>query len=110
MAIATFLESPIRNFRFVTLPQEIPERKSLEIQKSKTKTHGNSALVFFLNTPRISTSFLIDPWHFHMFFLQDPWKFHVLNPPPPRPPPTPSCCLDFFWNILLMINLPVAMT
>ena len=38
---------------------------------------------FFLNTPGISTSFLVDPWNFHMLFLQDPRKFHVLNPPPP---------------------------
>ena len=35
---------------------------------------------FFSNTPGNSTSFLIDPWHFHMVFLQYPWKFHVLNP------------------------------
>ena len=70
-------------------PQKIPEKKSfypwkfckfvwhpLEIPKSKTKTHGNSALVF-----------LEHPWNFHMFFLQDPWKFHVLNLSPPFPFP-----------------------
>ena len=43
---------------------------------------------FFLNTPGNSTSFLIDPWNFHVLFLKYPWKFHVLNP----------LCLDFFWN------------
>ena len=34
----------------------------------------------FLNTPGISTYFLIDPWNFHMLFLQYPWKFHILDP------------------------------
>ena len=51
--------------------------------------------LFFLNTPGISTSFLTDPWNFHMFFPQDPWKFHVFNPP----------CLDFFWNSPMIMGL-----
>ena len=38
--------------------------------------------------PWNSTSFLINPWKFHMLFLWYPWKFHFLNPP----------CLGFFWN------------
>ena len=66
----TFLKSPPGHFRFVTLPHEILEKKSfypwkfckfvwhpLEIPKSKTKTHRNSALVF-----------LEHPWNFHFFF------------------------------------------
>ena len=112
-----FLKSPPGNFRFVTLPQVIPERKSfypwkfckfvwhpLEIPKSKTKTHGNSALVF-LEHPGISTSFLIDPWNFHMFFLQDPQKFHVLNPLPP-PVWIFSGIAQWQKNLLLKIFYP----
>ena len=38
--------------------------------------------------PWNSTSFLINPWKFHMLFLWYPWKFHFLNP----------TCLFFFWN------------
>ena len=57
------------------------------------KTHGNSIWVF-LEHPCLgnSTSFLIDPWNFHMLFLQYPSKFHV-------PQPLLLCWhLDFFWN------------
>ena len=97
----TFLKSPPGNFRFVTLSQEILERKSffypwkfckfvwhsLEIPKSKTKTHGNSALIF-----------LEHPWNFH-FFFNWPLEFpHVFSSRPPEIPcPQPSC-LDFFRN------------
>ena len=42
-----------------------------------------------------STSFLIDPWNFHV--IQYPWKFHV----------SPNSChllgLDFFWNSPLLL-------
>ena len=41
----------------------------LEIPRSKSKTHENSTS-FPLSTPGNSTSFLIDPWNFHIFFLQ----------------------------------------
>ena len=46
---------------------------------------------FFLNTTgnSNSTSFLNDPWNFHMLFFKYPWKLHVLNSP---------TCLGFFWN------------
>ena len=37
---------------------------------------------FFLSTPRNSTSFLIDPWHFHMLIPQYPWKVHALSSTP----------------------------
>ena len=52
---------------------------------------------FFVNTPENFASFLTYPWNFYMvFFLQyHPWKFHVLNPP--------VTCLDFFWNISLLM-------
>ena len=49
---------------------------------------------FFLIAPRNSTSFLIDPWNFHMLFLpylEYPWKFHVLSLAS-----TPRLGLDFF--------------
>ena len=68
---------PWKFWKFVWHPLEIP--------KSKTKTHSNSALVFlechwnfhfFLNWP------LEFPCFFFVFcFFQDSRKFHVLNPP-----------------------------
>ena len=33
---------------------------------------------FFSVTLGNSTSFLINPWKFHMIFLRCPWKFHIL--------------------------------
>ena len=44
---------------------------------------------FFLDTFWNFSSFLINPWKFHMLFLWYPEKFHILNPPPPTPHPTP---------------------
>ena len=35
---------------------------------------------FFLGNHGNSTSFLINPWKFHMLFLWYPLKFHILNP------------------------------
>ena len=59
----------------------------LEIPKSKTKTHGNSALVF-----------LEHPWNFH-FFFNWPLEFpHVFSSRPPEIPCPQPPCLDFFWN------------
>ena len=68
-------------FRFVTLHQEIQEKSfhrwdfcriawhPLQINKVKNqdpwKVHD-----FFLYTPGSSTSFLNDPWNFHMLFRQ----------------------------------------
>ena len=96
----TFLKSPPGNFRFVTLLQEIPEKKSFypwrlckfvwhpsEIPKPKTKTHGNSAL-----------GFLEHPWNSHFFFnwpLEFPRVFSSRLPEIPCPQPP---CLDLFWN------------
>ena len=49
--------------------------------KSKVKNQGpwKFHIVFFSINPRISTSFLIDPWNFHMLFLQYCWKFHSMT-------------------------------
>ena len=104
-----FSENPHGIFRFVTLLQEIPEKSwdfcriawhPLQINKVKNqdpwKVHD-----FFLYTPGSSTSFLIDPWSFHMLFRQYLWEFHVLNLRP---------CLNFSWNSpfrgVLAKNLP----
>ena len=43
---------------------------------------------FFFVTLENSTSFLINPWKFHMLFPWCPWKFHTLNP----------LVWIFFWN------------
>ena len=37
-------------------------------------------LNFFLNTPGNSTSFLIDPWNFHMLYLTPIWVFFWNSP------------------------------
>ena len=96
-----FFENPLDFFNFFTLPLEVPDKTKLnpwifhkivldplEIPRPKTKTPGNSTLL--LITLGNSTSFLINPWKFHMLFLWYPWKFHIHNPPPP--------CLEFFRN------------
>ena len=104
---------PPRNFSFFTLRLEIPDKtkfnpcifhnivlEPLEIPRPKTKTPGNSALLF-----------LGHPWKFHFVFnwpLKIPhaisliytWEFHILKLPPPAP------CLDFFcffWKAHLQI-------
>ena len=104
---------PPRNFSFFTLRLEIPDKtkfnpcifhkivlEPLEIPRPKTKTPGNSALLF-----------LGHPWKFHFVFnwpLKIPhaisliytWEFHILKLPPPAP------CLDFFcffWKAQLQI-------
>ena len=93
-------------FRFFTLPLEIPgelllhPRKShkivlhpLEIQSLKIKTVEIPDDIFLI-TPANSTSFLIEPWNFHILLFQYPWKFYVFNP----------SCLDFIWNSLISFN------
>ena len=101
-----FLKTPPEDFRFVTLPLEIPEKTSfhLEIQQNCVTSLRNSKvknqnpwkfhMSFYLNTHGKSASFSIDPWNFYILFLQYPWKFHVLNP----------TCLVFFWNSPIWIN------
>ena len=91
-----FSENASGNFRFVTLSLEVLEKTSfhttrfckivwhlLDIQKPRPMEIPHD---FFLDIPENSTSFLIDPWNFHMLFLQYLWKIHVLNHP----------CLVFF--------------
>ena len=81
-------------FRFVTLPIKIPDRTMfhthLEIPQNFVWHHlqfqgqkPRSMEIpheFFSITPRNSTSFLIDPWNFHILFFKHSWKFHVFNP------------------------------
>ena len=80
-----FWNTPPRNFRFVTLTLEIPEKKSFQhpwkfskimwhplvIPGSKSKTHRNSTWVFIW-TPLAgnSASFLIDPilWYSQFWY------------------------------------------
>ena len=77
-----FWKNSAGSFGFLTLPLEILEKTSfhpcksckivwhpLEIPRSKTKAHGNSARIF-LNHPWKFHFFLIDSWNFHMLFLQ----------------------------------------
>ena len=63
-----------------------------KVKNQETKTPGNSTN-FSLVALGNSTSFLINPWKFHMLFVWYHCKFHILNPPAPSPP-----CLFFFWN------------
>ena len=104
-----FSEKPPGNFRYVTLPQKIPEKKSfypwkfckfvwhpLEILQSKTKTHGNSALVF-----------LEHPWNFHFFFNQPLWMdgISMFFLPSSRPPEIPCPQPPLFWFFLEVHSL-----
>ena len=90
-------------WNFLSCHLEIPEKTNFHLWKfSKSVWHplenprSNPRPIetphqFFLNTEiflEFSTSFLIDPWNFHMLFLQYLWKHHALNP----------SCLDFLWN------------
>ena len=88
------------NLFFFTLTPEIPDRTKLnlwiflkivldllEIPRQKQKTLEILSY-FFLVTLGNSTSFLINPWKFHMLFPWYPWKFHILN----------LLFLDFFLN------------
>ena len=47
--------------------------------KVKNEDPWKFHMIFFLSTPRNSTSFLTDPWNFQMLFLQYPWTFHDLS-------------------------------
>ena len=97
-----FLEKSPGIFHFITLPLEIPNKTKLhpwkfhkimlhplEITRPKTNTWRKLQIVFsFLVTPGNFTSFLINPWKFHMLFLLTRG-----NSIPSTPP-----CLVFFWN------------
>ena len=103
-------------FTFVTLTLEISEKKRFQLQKcfeimwhpleiprSKTKTHGNSAcffpdhpwkLHFFFNWPTFLRILSCS-----LFIIQYSWKFHILNPPPPH--------LDFIWSSPILNSSPM---
>ena len=74
---------------YVRSPSEFPAKRPP--QKPRALQPGNS-LLFFLVTLGNSTSFLINPWKFHMLFFDTPGNFISLTPPRPL-------LLDhFFWN------------
>ena len=110
-------------FRFVTLPLEnVNSREKranprkfckimahsffgLEIStRPKTKTNGNSTWFFLdqLITPRISTSFLIEPWNFlmlfHFFNIPTPGIYMSLGDLCSLPLSHLPLVFEFFWN------------
>ena len=99
----TFLTKIDGIFRFVILLVETLEKTkphpwknrqncatSLGTFNAKNKDPWKLHMVFFSNTLRNSTSFLINPWIFDMIFFQSLWKFHALSPP--------TCTLDLLEN------------
>ena len=65
-----FSENPCGNFRFVTLPKEVPEKK-------QAFTPGNFAKLCYTpwkfqgqnqRSMEIARFFLVHPWKFHFFF------------------------------------------
>ena len=75
-----FLEKNPGNFRFFTLPLEIPDKAKLpqEIPENCVK---------HLESSKVKTQ---HPWEFYMIFSRSP---HALNTNPP--PPFRPHCLDF---------------
>ena len=79
----TFLK-PLELFILFTLPLEIPDKTKLnpwtfhKIVLDPLEIPHYFSLVTLGN----STSFLINPWKFHMPFLWYPWKFHIYPLPP----------------------------
>ena len=74
--------SPLRNFRFVTLPLEFPEKTSIYSWKfckivwhpfwkfqGQKPSPMEIPYEFFFNVPGNFTSLLIDPWNFYVFFF-----------------------------------------
>ena len=70
---------PLGLFIFFTLPLEIPGKTKLNPWTFHTIVLDPLEIphYFFLVTLVNSTSFLINPWKFHMPFLWYPWKFHI---------------------------------
>ena len=102
-----FENTPPRISNVFTLPLVIPDKTKLrpwklhkvmldqsEIPRPKPKTSRNYYFFyfcyycllfphyFFSITLGNSSSFLINPWKFHLQFLWYPWKIHILNPTP----------------------------
>ena len=80
-------------------PLEIPQifltsLGNSKVKNQETKTPGNSTN-FSLVALGNSTSFLINPWKFHMLFVWYHCKFHILNLPPPPPPHLHPVCFFF---------------
>ena len=87
-----FFENPHGIFQFLTLLLEVSDKTKLnpwifhKLCLIPCKFQGQKQRpleiphYFFLVTLGNSTSFLINPWKFHMLFLWYPWKFHILNP------------------------------
>ena len=98
-------ENPLEFFIFLIYPWDFQNKAKLnpsifhkivlvpiwkfQCHWPKRQTTGNSTLFLLAPLLRNSTSFLINPWKFHMLFLWYPWKFPILNP----------TCLDFFCGI-----------
>ena len=69
----TFLKSPPGNFRFVTLPQEVLEKKAFTLETLQV-------CVTHLGNSKVKNQ---DPWKFRnnnliciLGFLEHPWNFH----------------------------------
>ena len=99
-----FLKKNPRNFRFVTLPVEIPEKTSIHPWKF-SKTLSDTPWKFQIQKPRpmeIPHQFLLEhPWKF-CFFFNWPLEFpHFLSSIPleiPCPQPWAPPCFVYFWN------------
>ena len=95
----TFLKKPLEFFIFLLYPgnsrqkkaqpRDIPQNclKSLGNANAKNKRPLEIPHLFSLVTLWNST-FLMNPWKFHILFLWYLCKFHILSP----------SCFDFFWN------------
>ena len=101
--VYTFLKKNIRIFRFFTLLLGNKPSALYILQNCVTLFIGGNSKVknqdswkfheFFMNTPKNSTSFLIDPWNFYMFLLQGIPRKSLY--------PQPLCylCFDFLGGI-----------
>ena len=99
----TFLKKTLESFIFLLYPWKFHTKQSstpgysTKLCQIPWNFQGQKQIpleiphYFFLVTLGNSTSFLINPWKFHMLFLGYHWEFHILNSPPPLG-------LDFLWN------------
>ena len=103
-----FFENPPEIFHFLLYPWKSQTKQSsnpgystklletLEIPTGqKQRLLGIPYYFFLVSLLGNSTSFLINPWKFHMLFLWYPWKFHILSKHHP--------VWIFFWK-----KLPIA--
>ena len=92
----TFLKKTLESFIFLLYPWKFHTKQSstpgysTKLCQIPWNFQGQKQIpleiphYFFLVTLGNSTSFLINPWKFHMLFLGYHWEFHILNSPPPR--------------------------